>query len=586
MEKRTKNMTENPGIKLGSTTTRIVLAIIVLILPINILTIILSGMATRSSRDLQVSETQNLMQVSRRIIDLSLRQSTRQLLFRGFDNEDYITLARRGAVLSNSEKATLLPDIKKDLQRLHYDHHLIDLMYVDFPESDLTLMDGYPGVNTQVIRQLIHEKRGETITGGIHWQVLEIAGKAMLFSYTTWNKMSTGVLVNLERLAEKLGLRNMAAGRTLFFTNAENTIFSLDGEVQAEDLEVKASWFGNEVQKEDFPGYDLQLVAVTDWSRRVDAVSLSLLVALIVSAVLTITVIPFLLWYTARWIYRPLKRLTSAIDHIEQGDMQYRIEDSLQGKEFDQINSSFNQMMDQVAALKIDVYERELERNQIKMRYLSQQIQPHFILNAMNVLYSYEPEDYQLSRKMILCIAKYFRYVVNANSDFVLLQDEMDHIKNYFEIQKARFPGNFFSLVHCHNELTHALIPPLLVQNFAENTIKHSLKSGEKIVIAVTADYVEPQESHRKIRIVIEDDGAGISDEILQKIRTFQETGKMQTGLGIGITNTIERMKHLYADQATIVIGRNPKGIGTRVEIVLPLFIRGEEAESDALIID
>lgn len=162
----------------------------------------------------------------------------------------------------------------------------------------------------------------------------------------------------------------------------------------------------------------------------------------------------------------------------------------------------------------------------------------------------------------------------------------MDHIKNYFEIQKARFPGNFFSLVHCHNELTHALIPPLLVQNFAENTIKHSLKSGEKIVIAVTADYVEPQESHRKIRIVIEDDGAGISDEILQKIRTFQETGKMQTGLGIGITNTIERMKHLYADQATIVIGRNPKGIGTRVEIVLPLFIRGEEAESDALIID
>ena len=94
MEKRTKNKTENPGIKLGSTTTRIVLAIIVLILPINILTIILSGMATRSSRDLQVSETQNLMQVSRRIIDLSLRQSTRQLLFRGFDNEDYITLAR------------------------------------------------------------------------------------------------------------------------------------------------------------------------------------------------------------------------------------------------------------------------------------------------------------------------------------------------------------------------------------------------------------------------------------------------------------------------------------------------------------
>ncbi len=55
------------------------------------------------------------------------------------------------------------------------------------------------------------------------------------------------------------------------------------------------------------------------------------------------------------------------------------------------------------------------------MRFLSQQIQPHFILNAMNILYSYEKEEYPLIQKMILCLSKYFRYVVNANTDFVKL---------------------------------------------------------------------------------------------------------------------------------------------------------------------
>lgn len=67
--------------------------------------------------------------------------------------------------------------------------------------------------------------------------------------------------------------------------------------------------------------------------------------------------------------------------------------------EFTQINKSFNRMMDQVSDLKIHVYEIQLEKQQIKMKFLSQQIQPHFIMNTLNILYSYEQEEYPLIRK-------------------------------------------------------------------------------------------------------------------------------------------------------------------------------------------
>ena len=111
----------------------------------------------------------------------------------------------------------------------------------------------------------------------------------------------------------------------------------------------------------------------------------------------TLLALPLLLYSTNRLINMPLNRLIKAIDRIEQGDLEYRIEEGNQNLEFEQINRSFNKMMEQVRTLKIDVYEKEMEKKDIMMRYLSQQIQPHFVLNAMNILYSYEPEEYELS---------------------------------------------------------------------------------------------------------------------------------------------------------------------------------------------
>lgn len=116
------------------------------------------------------------------------------------------------------------------------------------------------------------------------------------------------------------------------------------------------------------------------------------------------------------------------------------------------------------------------------MRYLSQQIQPHFVLNTLNILYSYEPEEYPLIQKMILCLSKYFRYIVKVHSDFVELSQELAHIKNYFEIQEARYPEQFDYYVESEEGMDDLLIPPLLIQNFTENSIKYAIDMEKRSV--------------------------------------------------------------------------------------------------------
>lgn len=136
-------------------------------------------------------------------------------------------------------------------------------------------------------------------------------------------------------------------------------------------------------------------------------------------------------------------------------------------------------------------------------------------------MYSYEQEEYPQIQKMILLLSEYFRYIVNANSDFVTLGEEMNHIHNYFDIQQVRYPETFFSMVEYDEEIEECLVPPLLIQNFAENSVKHSIKIGNHIDIFVIAQKLD--EKHIRIRML--DTGEGINEEVIRKIECFRETG-------------------------------------------------------------
>lgn len=566
-----------------STIVRIISAIILLVLPVNILTLFLSAKAIESSKNQSISGAQYILDMAETNIEDTLYRLDRKLISLRLSDTDFIVLATAADKLELPQNTTArgvrIATATKTLQLINADYPLVDLVYVYFPEMETMLVQGHPGVSVTNSRQFLEDMvtgPDTTVTKGT---VFTLDQTGMLFTMNSWGNTDFGCLVNLENLLDKINV-TQDKGHQFFFVNKNYDIMTSAGQKLLSKKNYTFADLQNdrnyEVLTTKIGDSDLVLVEVLDWNN-LQNLPVAMQIVQILSLVLAFTVVPILIWYMYKQVIRPIHKLTHAIDVVNSGNLDYQISIEKESREFEQINQNFNEMLTQVKNLKIDVYEQELDKKNIKMRYLSQQIQPHFILNALNIIYSYEPDEYPLIQKMVLCISKYFRYIIKTNAEFVMLSQEMDHIKNYFEIQNARYPGLFFSIVEYEEDLATALIPPLIVQSFAENAIKHSLKIGNKISIFVITDKMTDDNGQTMMRIRLADTGEGISDEILKKIERFKQTEKHQEGLGIGIENSIERLKYLYDNKGYIKIWRDENYPGTTVEIVLPIFTEPKE---------
>ena len=76
--------------------------------------------------------------------------------------------------------------------------------------------------------------------------------------------------------------------------------------------------------------------------------------------------------------------------------------------------------MRQIKKLKIDIYEKELEKQKTMMNYLQLQIRPHFFLNCLNTIYSMaQTQLYEEIMKMSMITSNYFRYIFQNTQDLV-----------------------------------------------------------------------------------------------------------------------------------------------------------------------
>ncbi|MCF0133123.1 MAG: histidine kinase [Blautia sp.] len=291
---------------------------------------------------------------------------------------------------------------------------------------------------------------------------------------------------------------------------------------------------------------------------------------LLILSVLCCLVGPLISLTFIYFVERPLNTLTTTMDRIRNGDRQYRIQ--LRKKriysEFDDLNQDFNNLMDELEASQKALMQKELEEQRVELRYLSEQIRPHFILNALNIVYTYDDEEFPLARKMVLHLTKYFRYLVNLNSDYVYLYDEMEFVKTYLEIQKVRYPDRFVYFAEWEDEVGAAEIPAVVIQTFVENCIKYSIEKDKMLYIMIRAKKI----GNDKLQLTIADTGKGFNENTLKDIRNFLHTREYSERLGVGIQNVVKRLHLLYGENYYVGIKNSESG-GARVELVLPLIV-------------
>lgn len=192
--------------------------------------------------------------------------------------------------------------------------------------------------------------------------------------------------------------------------------------------------------------------------------------------------------------------------------------------------------------------------NKAELKALQTQINPHFLFNALNAITSFIRIDPNKARELIINLASYLRYNLELNSEFIDIKKELKQVKDYIEIEKARF-GNKLNIVYDIDDVDME-IPSLTIQPLVENAIIHGIlkDKGAGTVKIIVKDNGE------KVKISIIDSGIGISEEVIRNI--YNDAVPKNK---IGLYNVHLRIKLIYGEG--LIIKRLEKG--TKIEFYI-----------------
>ena len=199
------------------------------------------------------------------------------------------------------------------------------------------------------------------------------------------------------------------------------------------------------------------------------------------------------------------------------------------------------------------IIEGELRQAALKseLAAIKAQLNPHFLYNVFNTINASVPPKQEKTRMLIATLSDLFRYQLKASKkELVSLEEELEFVKKYLELEKARFEERLNIRINVSKELYSEKIPPMLLQPLVENSVKHGISAsleGGEISISIFKE-------ESKLKFEIADTGKGVTDK------------KSMFGKGIGLSNTQLRLQKMYQSQLEI-LDNQPQGLKIRFAI-------------------
>lgn len=194
--------------------------------------------------------------------------------------------------------------------------------------------------------------------------------------------------------------------------------------------------------------------------------------------------------------------------------------------------------------------------NKAEIKALQAQINPHFLFNALNTIVSFVRMNPDRARELIINLSTYMRYNIENVMNLSDISKELEQVKAYVEIEKARF-GDKLNVEYHIDDDVNVKIPSLIIQPIVENSIKHGImKNGNSGTVSIKVKNV----SDDKVEVIVEDDGVGIPEEVINRVYS----GYVQQNK-IGISNVHNRLRYIYGEGLNIE--RLEKG--TRISFIL-----------------
>jgi two-component system sensor histidine kinase YesM len=165
--------------------------------------------------------------------------------------------------------------------------------------------------------------------------------------------------------------------------------------------------------------------------------------------------------------------------------------------------------------------------------------------------------------RLVTSLNRLLYYNLGKAGQTSTIMEEIETLKQYLAIQKFRYDFDFEVRIHTDDVILNYPVPRFILQPLVENAIYHGLSDEGYI-------YVEVRNDSHKIQIEVNDNGAGISEEAVEKLLNQNQTKQQKDGMGIGLNYVKRMLENHYEGNAKLEM-KSLVGKGTSVFLTLPI---------------
>ena len=222
-----------------------------------------------------------------------------------------------------------------------------------------------------------------------------------------------------------------------------------------------------------------------------------------------------------------------------------------------------------ISRLKAELAEAKLQVTEAQLQALKMQLHPHFLFNTLNSISALLDEDVDAADQMLARLGDFLRMTLeNSGAQQVTLQEELEFLRCYLEIERVRFHDRLTVSMHIDPETLDARVPNLILQPIVENAIRHGIVSriapGE---IEISATRVGDS-----LELRVKDNGPGL-----------HRYGAAIVKEGLGLGNTRARLEQMYHSSHHFDMTDAPEG-GLKVTLEIP-FETARESSGQRVVI-
>ena len=274
--------------------------------------------------------------------------------------------------------------------------------------------------------------------------------------------------------------------------------------------------------------------------------------------------------YFSRRFTKPIQVIKEAMTEFDGNNFDRTI-DLHTNTELDEIGHSYNKMLDNIHRLLDEIKDQERELRRTELNMLISQINPHFLYNTLDTIYMLARiNKEETTMRMIQALSKYLRLSLNKGSDIVSVDDELENVKSYMEIQQIRNQSLFTYEIDCQVDAAQTYVLKLILQPLVENAVKYGFQDifeGGVIRIVVKKD-------EGALYLSVANNGTPIEQSMMEKINHMNQLPVSELKdcfpdkkHGYGVVNILTRLRLKYGDGAAFYCEAEADGTTCTIKI-------------------